>query len=75
MQHWGIAIGRDGIFEDAGMIAGSAFGGLAWEKWGYPTTLLAGTIATGIGSLFGLRFLKEPVHKGWEGSDSPSNLE
>lgn len=74
-QYQGVAIGMYGFFEDAGMIAGSALGGFAWQQWGHMAAFLMGSIAAGIGALFGFKFLKQGIQKDVERSDALSNLE
>jgi MFS family permease len=55
----GVAIGMYGVFEDGGMIAGSALGGFLWEGLGHVATFLSGAGAAMLGSLITLRFLKD----------------
>lgn len=71
----GVAIGMYGVFEDGGMVAGSAVGGFVWERWGHGATFLAGSVASVIGALFSLRFLKDRVRKEPKGSGADPNLE
>jgi len=71
----GVAIGMYGVFEDSGMVAGSAVGGFVWEQWGHVATFLAGSIASVIGALFSFRFLKDRVQKEPKGSGASPNLE
>jgi MFS family permease len=71
----GVAIGMYGVFEDAGMVAGSGVGGFIWEQWGHISTFLAGSIASGIGFLLTSRILKEPGQMNKKRIGSNPNLE
>ena len=49
-----------GIFENSGIIAGSALAGFVWSSWGPQSTFLIGTVTGGLGMLICLLFVKEP---------------
>jgi MFS family permease len=56
------AMGIYGGSEDAGMIIGSALGGLLWSSLGPTSTfLIAGTAAAFLGSVISILFLKKPI--------------
>ncbi len=53
------AMGVYGVCEDIGVIVGSAAGGFAWSGWGPQSTFLIGAIATGLGAVICLLWLKD----------------
>ncbi|OGO18046.1 MAG: hypothetical protein A2Z14_02600 [Chloroflexi bacterium RBG_16_48_8] len=55
----GTAIGMYGVFEDSGMIMGSALGGFLWERWTPLATFLSGSIAAGMGAITSFQLIKE----------------
>jgi PPP family 3-phenylpropionic acid transporter len=63
-QRQSTAMGIYGGCEDAGMIAGSALGGLVWSALGpTPTFLLIGTTSAVLGAIISFAVLKNPVPK------------
>jgi MFS family permease len=48
-----------GVFENTGIIAGSALAGVVWSAWGPQATFLIGTITGGLGIITCLGFVKE----------------
>ena len=48
-----------GVFENSGIIAGSALAGFVWSTWGPEATFLVGTVTGGLGMLVCLLFVKE----------------
>ncbi len=58
-QRQNTAMGIYGAFENAGMIIGSALGGLVWSSLGpSPTFLILGTVSATIGAILSLILLK-----------------
>jgi len=53
------AMGIYGVFEDIGVIIGSALAGFVWAAWGPQFTFLIGTAAAGLGALICLAFIRE----------------
>jgi MFS family permease len=66
----GLAIGMYGVFEDAGMVAGSGIGGIVWEQLGHVATFLCGSLASIIGAFLSIRILRTRVEK-YKQSDGP----
>ena len=48
-----------GLCEDTGIIAGAALGGIIWSVWGPQVTFLTGTVASSLGIVIGLFFVKK----------------
>lgn len=53
------AMGVYGACEDAGVIAGSALGGVVWTEWGPPATFILGAISFGLGALICFSLIRE----------------
>ena len=58
-QRQNTAMGLYGVFEDIGVIAGSAMGGFAWKGWGPRPTFLIGTVAAGLGAMICFGLIRE----------------
>jgi len=50
-----------GLCEDTGIIAGAALGGIIWSVWGPQSTFLMGTMASSLGVIIGIFFIKKTV--------------
>jgi len=59
MRQQNTAMGIYGVFEDIGVIIGSALAGFVWAAWGPQFTFLIGTVAAGLGALICLVFIRE----------------
>jgi MFS family permease len=57
------AMGVYGACEDAGVIAGSALGGVAWTELGPPAPFILGAIAFGLGALICFSLIREKIPK------------
>jgi MFS family permease len=62
--HWqNTAMGIYGACEDAGVIAGSALGGVVWTAWSPPATFIMGAISFGLGALICFSLIRERIPK------------
>ncbi len=52
-----------GVGEDTGVIAGSALGGFVWSAWGPRATFLMGTVASSLGAVICLGWVRDKVSK------------